>query len=386
MKKIIFTFLLIFNLSFSLTPDEALKLLEKATISSKKVSAPTIQKIATLLSCSEMEVKINNIFNLPKEKLYIVNVLGNVALEPEIASIEYSLVQLQLPLIVVIGHYNCQIIDKVLKGKITENTINSIVETLNTSIEKAGMIYGTNYSETLFKQSVVLNVYNSMENLVKNSSIIKELIKMQKVKVIGAIYNEKRGIIEWLGEHPMQKEIIDGSYNSLEFLAFYKERQTKKNDTGELSSIKTEKVKNIDTKPAKNLKAESKVEKQEIKPKKTNIYFIMDKKVASPRKPAYITIRLSTFQEASFSELTVYAEDTRTGKRTLVFRLPKMKIINGLAQAQFYFAGRIFKKNLYLNKGNYRIVANVKLFNRKNTLIETKTFPLSKEENIIRLY
>ncbi|MGC8764546.1 MAG: carbonic anhydrase [Brevinematia bacterium] len=384
MKKFIFITILIFNISFSLTPDEALKILERAIISSKKTHIKVNQKIATILICSEMETRIDNIFKLPKEKLYVVSVLGNVALEPEIASVEYSLIQLQSPLVVIMGHYNCRIIGEILKGKSTEKSINSIVETLNNSIERAGMIYGTNYSETLFKQSIVLNVYNSMENLIKNSRIVKELISMQKIKVVGAIYNENKGNVEWLGEHPMQKEIMDGSYNSLEFLAFYKENQKKTEVKQPSTPQLTEENKNQENKKIKT-KKEVSGNKSEVKVKETNIDFLFDKKIASPRKPAYITIRISTYPEANISDLTVYAEELNTKKKSLVFKLPELKIINGTAQAQFYFAGRIFKRNLYLKKGTYRIVANISIF-KDRKLLEKKVFPVSREENVIRLY
>ncbi len=115
MKKFIFV-IFISNFLFSLTPDEAFKILEKSAIASKPVGQlKAVQKVATLLTCSDMEIKINDVFKLPKEKIFSVNVLGNVALEPEIASIEYSLIQLQSPLVVVIGHYNCHIINDAIK-------------------------------------------------------------------------------------------------------------------------------------------------------------------------------------------------------------------------------------------------------------------------------
>ncbi len=386
MKKSIILFLLIFNTIFSLSPDEAIELIKKSTKSQKMIAGEKIPKnqvIASILLCSDMDTKINNIFNITKDKIYTVNVLGNVALEPEIASLEYSAIQLNSPVIVVLGHYHCNIIDDVIKGKINEDTIQSIRETLDSSIERARLIYGTNYSETLYKQSIILNVYYSMENIIKESKIIKNLIQNNQIKVIGAVYNEKTGYIEWLNEHPMQQEIIDETYNSLEFLAFYKDNSNKKNKN--ISTTTSEKKQNLTETPKKLIVKETKTTTKATttpKLKDTTFDFILNKNIASPRKPSYITMIINTPKKASKVKLEVFAINVQTDLKNLIFALPEVRIVNGRAQAQFYFAGRKFKKNLYLPKGKYRIVAHYNIFDG-NQIVETKTIEM---KDIITLY
>ncbi|MCX7820742.1 MAG: hypothetical protein N2258_03605 [Brevinematales bacterium] len=375
MKKFLFfSFLiLIFKITFSVSPDDAIEILKRSSKSQKIIIPEKTSKnqvVASILLCSDMDTKVNTIFNITKDKIYTVNVLGNVALEPEIASLEYSLVQLESPLIVVLGHYPCDIVNDVLKSNIKENTIQSIKETLDSSTERAKLIYGTNYSDTLYKQSIVLNVYYSMENIIKNSKIVKNLIETKKIKIIGAIYNEKTGFIEWLNEHPMQQEVVDGTYNSLEFLAMYKDK------------LKTKEVKNKEEKQTakkEEIKIPEKQDKIKQQPpikeeiiKTTSINFIIDKLTASPRKPTYITMVLNTFKNAKKIKLQVYALNTLTSQQNLVFSLPSLKVINGRAQAQFYFAGRKFKRNLYLPKGKYKILARYSVF-AGDKIIETKT-------------
>ena len=386
MKKFYFIILIfILNLSFSLTPNEALKILENSSKTKKsEVPIKTSVNVATMLVCSDMNTEINNIFKLKKENIYTVKVLGNVALEPEIASLEYSAVQLQSPLIVVMGHYSCNIIDDVLKDKIKENDIYSIVQSLKGATEKAQLIYGSNYSEMLYKQSVVLNVYNVIEEILKTSKIIKDLINLNKIKIVGAIYNERKNSIEWLGEHPMQREIMEGSFNSLEFLAFYKDKQSSKkvviNHTSTINKTPStvNKTKNL-TQAVVSTSTPPKIKKT----MKTEVNFITDKITASPRKPSYITVRIETFKNAKNVDLSVYAENIATRKREIIFKLPDLRIVDGLGQAQFYFAGRKFGKNLYLPKGSYRIIANIKVFSDNKSLIENKLFQM---DNIINLY
>ncbi|MEJ5285061.1 MAG: carbonic anhydrase [Brevinematia bacterium] len=386
MKKFIYliSLSLLLNISFSLTPDDALEIMKKSSKSQKLIvpdKTPKNQVVASILLCSDMDTKINTIFNITKDKIYTVNVLGNVALEPEIASLEYSVIQLESPLIIVLGHYPCDIINDVLKSNIKENTIQSIKETLDSSVERARLIYGTNYSDTLYKQSIVLNVYYSMENLIKNSKIVKNLLETKKIKIIGAVYNEKTGYIEWLNEHPMQQEIIDGTYNSLEFLALYKDKSKTKEEKPQKATSTTEK-KDI-TKPIQKTNTPKQiVQKPQETVKTTKLEFVIDKLVASPRKPSYITMIFNTFKNATKIKLEVYSINTENSIRNPVFILPSLRVINGRAQAQFYFAGRKFKRNLYLPKGKYKILAKYTVFSG-NKILETKTKIL---ENHITLY
>ncbi len=371
----------IVNFSFSLNPNEAYEILKKSSKSQKLIipnKTTKNQVVASILICSDMDTKIDTVFNITKDKIYSVKVLGNVALEPEIASLEYSLIQLESPLIVILGHYPCDIVHDVLKSNIRENTIQSIKETLDASTERARLIYGTNYSETLYKQSIVLNVYYSMENIIKNSKIVKNLLETKKVKIIGAIYNEKTGYLEWLNEHPMQQEIIDGTYNSLEFLALYKDKSKTKEE-------KPEKPKPQQTKKEEKTLIQDRKEKptkQEETIKTTSIEFLPDKYVASPRKPTYITMIFNTFKNAQKIKLEVYALNIETSTQNIVFSLPALKVVNGRAQAQFYFAGRKFKKNQYLPKGKYKILAKYSVFS-ESKIVESKTKEL---QNTITLY
>lgn len=386
MKKYFYLIGIIFilNISFSVTPDEALEIMKKSSKSQKMIVPDKTSKnqvVASILLCSDMDTKINTIFNITKDKIYTVNVLGNVALEPEIASLEYAIVQLESPLIIVLGHYPCDIINDVLKSNIKENTIQSIRETLDSSIERARLIYGTNFSDTLYKQSIVLNVYYSMENLIKNSKIVKNLLETKKIKIIGAVYNEKTGYIEWLNEHPMQEEIINGTYNSLEFLALYKDKSKIKEEKSQKATSTTDK-KDIKKSIEKTNTPKQMVQNQQQTIKTTTLEFLIDKSIASPRKPSYITMIFNTLKNASKIKLEVYAINTENSIQNAVFMLPSLRVINGRAQAQFYFAGRKFKKNLYLPKGKYKILAKYTVFSG-NKIIETKTKIL---ENHITLY
>jgi carbonic anhydrase len=388
MKKFLILFAFIFSTIFAISPDEALSILKKSTkqyISREEISKIKPKKvIATILSCSDQSVKVENIFNIKGNNLYNVTVLGNIALEPEIASIEYSVTQLESPLILVMGHHNCAIIRDTLKGEVRNVKNSTILNALESSLSKAKIAYGGNFSEMLYKQSVIINIYNSMENIIKGSEIIRQLIELNKLKVVGVLLNENSKTLEWLGEHPMQKEIMAGNYDSNELISFLKTSNNRQDVTSEKADItSTNETKNL---KQNNLNLKTVSEKKSIKsiekPLSTELKFFMDKTIASPRNPSYITIRIESPENVFRVSIKFFAQSLKSKRKELIFALPELKVINGVAQTQFYFSGRKFKKNLFLPKGNYKIIGEVKCYNSSGKMVERKIFESS---NIILL-
>jgi carbonic anhydrase len=383
MKKFLILFAFIFSTIFAISPDEALSILKKSTkqyISREEISKIKTKKvIATILSCSDQSVKVENIFNIKGNNLYNVTVLGNIALEPEIASIEYSVTQLESPLILVMGHHNCAIIRDTLKGEVRNVKNSTILNALESSLSKAKIAYGGNFSEMLYKQSVIINIYNSMENIIKGSEIIRQLIELNKLKVVGVLLNENSKTLEWLGEHPMQKEIMAGNYDSNELISFLKTSNNRRD-------VKSEKAHITSTNETKNLKQSTVSEKKSIKsiekPLSTELKFFMDKTIASPRNPSYITIRIESPENVFRVSIKFFAQSLKSKRKELIFALPELKVINGVAQTQFYFSGRKFKKNLFLPKGNYKIIGEVQCYNSSGKMVERRIFASS---NIILL-
>ena len=383
MKKFLVLFFFIFSTIFAISPDEALSILKKSTkqyISKEEISKIKPKKIiATILSCSDQSVKVENIFNIKGNNLYNVSVLGNIALEPEIASIEYSVIQLGSPLIIVMGHYNCSIIKDILKEEVRNAKNSTILNALENSLQRAKIAYGNNFSEMLYKQSVIINIYNSMENIIKGSEIIRQLIELNKLKVVGVLFNENLKTLEWLGEHPMQKEIVAGNYNSTELISFLKNNNSKQ----ALEQKKPDNIKentnfqnnNVNLTLQHEIKTKNQMGKKLIS---TELKFFMDKTIASPRNPSYITIRIETPENVSRVSIKFFAQSLKSNRKELIFALPELKVINGFAQTQFYFAGRKFKKNLFLPKGNYKIIGEIQCYNSYGKIVEKRSFVSSK--------
>ena len=53
------------------------------------------------------------------------------------------------------------------------------------------------------------NVWHSIESLLVGSPMTRRYVQSGKLKVLGAISDVKSGKVEWLGEHPKQKELLE---------------------------------------------------------------------------------------------------------------------------------------------------------------------------------
>lgn len=120
--------------------------------------------------------------------------------------------------------------------------------------------------------------------------------------------------------------------------------------------------------------------------------FILDynkTRVATRNNPLLITLIMNAPKEARFARVRVYARRLSSNNtiltRELVFSLPKIYVINGQSQTQFYFAGRT-TRGYYLPKGRYLLYAEAEITDSDgNSVGKTGRYPLPKWNYIITL-
>ncbi|MEI0532174.1 hypothetical protein R4I97_11500 [Brachyspira pilosicoli] len=92
-----------------------------------------------------------------------------------------------------------------------------------------------------------------------------------------------------------------------------------------------------------------------------------DRFVASKSEPLLITLAVKTPPQGKFAKIRFYArridDNYNILSRDLIFYLPKIYVIDGQAQTQFYFAGRKspLSGGQYLPKGRYLLYAEAEI-------------------------
>jgi carbonic anhydrase len=75
--------------------------------SRREALAASQHPFATVLTCADSRVAPELIFDQGLGDLFVVRVAGNVVDDPVLASIEYSVIHLGAPLVMVLGHQRC---------------------------------------------------------------------------------------------------------------------------------------------------------------------------------------------------------------------------------------------------------------------------------------
>ena len=177
---------------------------ERRTETAQKGQHP----IATILSCSDSRVPPEYIFDQGIGDLFIIRVAGNVAATDEIGSAEYGVDHLGTPVLMVLGHSKCGAVTAVATGAELHGSIPALVENIKPAVEKARQKNPSATGDALVSEAITQNVWQSIEDLLKKSAIIRARAKAGEVKIVGAVYDIETGKITLLGAHPQEQQLL----------------------------------------------------------------------------------------------------------------------------------------------------------------------------------
>jgi carbonic anhydrase len=185
------------------TPDRALDTLYQGNkrFSSQKLQQPNrssfrLQEVAkgqnpfaAILGCADSRVPSEIIFDQGLGDLFVVRVAGNVATPEEIGSLEYGTLVLGAKVILVLGHERCGAVDATIQAKPVPGKIGSILEKIQPAVTATA-----GQSGDRLKNATIANIKNQIAEL-KTSSVLTDLIKAGKLKIVGGFYDLDTGVV-----------------------------------------------------------------------------------------------------------------------------------------------------------------------------------------------
>ena len=94
----------------------------------------------------------------------------------------------------VLGHERCgAVIASVDADGKPEGNIGAIIKTITPAVKKAKLAAKGKSKEELVEKAVDFNILLAAENIVKQSPVIKHLVKDGKVKIVKAKYDLEEG-------------------------------------------------------------------------------------------------------------------------------------------------------------------------------------------------
>lgn len=150
---------------------------------------------AAILSCADSRVAPELAFDEGPGELFVVRVAGNFVNDDGLASIEYGVRFLGIPLIMVLGHSNCGAVDATIKvlqdGYQLPGHLPELVDSIKPAVETAKTSNPTN----LLDAAIAENVRYNVAKLESAQPIVSALVAEQKIKVVGGLYDLATGKI-----------------------------------------------------------------------------------------------------------------------------------------------------------------------------------------------
>ena len=160
--------------------------------------------IAAILSCADSRVPVELLFDAGFGDLFVVRNAGNTCTSATIASLEYGIQALGVPLVLVMGHEGCGAVTAACQphGTLTPE-LHELVRTIRQGLEEDTL---SAELPTAFRQ----NPIQAARHLVRGSALIRERIATGHLLVEAAYYTLCRGEIEWLGAIDAQEGVHPG--------------------------------------------------------------------------------------------------------------------------------------------------------------------------------
>jgi carbonic anhydrase len=191
------------------SPEAALKLLKEgnARFVADKQKSKSIDEMkwleiaqkqrpfASVLSCADSRTVPSLIFDKGLGEIFTLSVAGNVSGPEVLASMEYSVVKLKTPLIVVIGHTNCGAVETAVEGKeLPSANLKHLIDLIHTG----PLPKDAKDKDAVLNAAIRANVLHQAKLLTRDSSILKEFAEAKRILIVPAVFSLKTGAVEWL--------------------------------------------------------------------------------------------------------------------------------------------------------------------------------------------
>ena len=153
---------------------------------------------AAILSCADSRIAPEYAFDSGRGDLFVCRVAGNFASDETVASLEYAVAVLAVPLILVLGHDSCGAVDAAIKSLKDNTTLPGHMPSLVAAIAPAVKAVSQQAGDTL-GNAIRQNVIDTVAKLASATPILSVAVEQKKLKVVGGIYRLKDGKVEMVG-------------------------------------------------------------------------------------------------------------------------------------------------------------------------------------------
>ncbi len=148
---------------------------------------------AAIITCVDGRVAPEIIFDQPLGSLFVSRVPANVASDSAKWMLEIAVQNMQVPLVMVMGHTECLAVGQIVRGE--SGPGGSLRMNVARAVHSAKM----KNPPDIFRQSVIENALQTVDDLKTESWALRNAMDSGKIEIVAALYDVHTGMVELHG-------------------------------------------------------------------------------------------------------------------------------------------------------------------------------------------
>jgi carbonic anhydrase len=151
---------------------------------------------AAVLTCADSRLPLEWLFNTGDGELFGVRSAGNTAFNEGIASLEYAVANLEVPLIMVLGHSGCGAVTAALADATLTPLLEELVAPIRASFKAGDSV--KNKSNNSLMEAIKSNACYAANQIPKRSELLRQAQAVGKLKIQPAYFDISSGQVSLL--------------------------------------------------------------------------------------------------------------------------------------------------------------------------------------------
>jgi len=198
------------NMRDGLTPESALQMLKDGNhrfVTNLKMNRNLLQQVndtsdeqypfAFILSCIDSRTSAELIFDQGLGDIFSCRIAGNILNEDILGSMEFACKVAGAKLVMVLGHSECGAI-KGACNHVKMGNLTGLLKKIRVVVKEVSKLGKVDVKSSDFVELVSKeNVKNVLKNIPKKSKIVRDLVKDEKIIIVGAMYDISSGKVDF---------------------------------------------------------------------------------------------------------------------------------------------------------------------------------------------
>ncbi|MBM4113708.1 MAG: carbonic anhydrase, partial [Phycisphaerae bacterium] len=166
---------------------------------------------AVILACSDSRVPVEIVLDQGIGDLLVVRTAGNVCNVDQTGTIEFGLMALDTPLIVIMGHTGCAAVGAAAAGTNLGGMIPVMIDAIAPAVMEARSLNPGASPTELADLAAERNAWWGLARLLRQSPMVRDSVGRGRCRAVAALYEIETGRVRWLGDHPEQDALLGDS-------------------------------------------------------------------------------------------------------------------------------------------------------------------------------